>query len=433
MTDNTSAQQTVGAMSAAPAVTQIEGAVQHYEWGGYTFIPNLLGIGNTGKEPFAELWIGAHPGAQSIARIHGEAIPLNRMIATSPAAYLGDSTAGRFEQRLPYLLKVLDAHKMLSIQAHPSKAQAEEGFARENAAGIPLKVANRNYKDDNHKPEVHVALTDFWMLHGFRPLEEIAGVISTTPELGPILGDFGKRLERTGTDAGARKELLRSLYGSIMAMPQSEVDNLLSPLLTRLAKDRPSDKDTADYWALAAAENFPLPDGHRDRGIISIYLLNLVHLTPGQGTFQPGGMLHAYLEGVNVELMANSDNVLRGGLTPKHVDVAELMQTLTFESGPSTIISGDSISAVETVYRTPAAEFELSRIALKGGDGFDSREAHGPDAVIVMEGAATVESAGNAFDLKRGGIFFAPAGIPYSVEASQPVVLYKASVPAKPS
>ncbi|HEY3412535.1 MAG TPA: mannose-6-phosphate isomerase, class I [Armatimonadota bacterium] len=429
MSDNTSRNGVDRKSAAAPAVMEIEGAVQHYDWGGYEFIPRLLGIENTIREPYAELWIGAHPGAPSIARFDGEVIPLNRLIETSPDAYLGDSTAARFEDRLPYLFKVLDAFKMLSIQAHPSKAQAEEGFARENAAGIPLTASNRNYKDDNHKPEVHVALTDFWMLHGFRPLDEIAGLGATTPELAPVLGDFGKRLERAGTGA-ARKDLLRSVYGGIMALPQGEIDRVLNPLLARLAGERPSDKDSADYWALRAADNFPLPDGHRDRGIVSIYLLNLVHLKPGQGTYQPAGMLHAYLEGINVELMANSDNVLRGGLTPKHVDVAELMQTLTFESGPSAVILGDAVAKVKTVYRTPAAEFELSQIALDGGTGFDAGSMHGPDAVIVLEGAVTVESAGQSLDLKRGGIFFARAGFPYRVKASQPAVLFKASVPA---
>lgn len=431
MSDNTPEHGTVSTQADSPAVIEIEGAVQHYEWGGFTFIPSLLGISNTSHEPFAELWIGAHPGAPSTAQIAGEAIPLNRLIETSPDAYLGRDTAARFENRLPYLFKVLDAHKMLSIQAHPNKTQAEEGYARENAAGIPLKAANRNYKDDNHKPEVHVALTDFWMLHGFRPLEEIARVAITTPELASVLGDVGRKLDRAGQDASARKELLRSVYGRIMAMRQPEVDSLLNPLLARLGKEHPSDKAAADYWALRAAESFPLPDGHRDRGIVSVYLLNLVHLKPGQGTYQPAGMLHAYLEGVNVELMANSDNVLRGGLTPKHVDVAELMQTLTFESGPSSVITGNAVSAVEIVYPTPAAEFELSRVAFPGRDVFDSRKAHGPDAVIVMEGAVTVESSGKATELGRGGIFFAPAGIPYRVMASQPAVLFKASVPAE--
>ena len=166
-----------------------------------------------------------------------------------------------------------------------------------------------------------MALTEFWMLHGFRPLEQIADTLEHTPELGSLMAGFRQRLAAAGHDHQARRGLLRELYSNVMTMPQEQVDSLLNGLLSRLQAKPVTDKDSADYWALRAAENFPLPGGHRDRGIFSVYLLNLVHLQPGQGTFQPAGVLHAYLEGVNVELMANSDNVLRGGLTTKHVDV----------------------------------------------------------------------------------------------------------------
>ena len=150
--------------------------------------------------------------------------------------------------------------------------------------------------------------------------------------------DFAARLSAAGHDHEKRRLLLRELYSHAMTMPQEQVDGLLNQLIARLQAKPCSDKDSADYWALRAAENFPLPDGHRDRGIFSVYLLNLVHLQPGEGTFQPAGVLHAYLEGVNVELMANSDNVLRGGLTTKHVDVPELLHILTFEGGIPTLL-----------------------------------------------------------------------------------------------
>lgn len=425
-------QAAISAYAASPSVVPLKGAVQHYDWGGFEFIPSLLGEDNAAGEPFAELWIGAHPGAPASAQLANGPVTLDRLIAAAPDAILGADNAARFEHRLPYLFKVLDAHKMLSIQAHPTKRQAEEGFARENAAGIPLKAPNRNYKDDNHKPEVHVALIDFWMLHGFRPLEEIAQVLEATPELAPLMRDFGKRLERAGDEPSVRKDLLRSLYGHVMVMEQAEVDSVLNPLLARLSQEQPADKDHPDYWALRAAENFPLPDGHRDRGIISIYLLNLVHLKPGEGTYQPAGMLHAYLEGVNVELMANSDNVLRGGLTPKHVDVAELMQTLTFESGPGKVLRGVAASDTVTQYPTPAAEFAVSRIALPAGGSLESGTSHGPDAVIVIEGAADCRSGDGMLGLERGSIFFAPSGVEYVIEASVPSILFKASVPTKP-
>src|SRR5580658_9335281 len=345
-------------------VLTLQGIVQHYDWGGHNFIPRLLGISNPDGKPFAELWIGAHAKAPSLVEVADHQEPLDKLIAEAPGAILGHAANTRFAGRLPYLFKILDVHKMLSIQAHPTLAQAREGFARENAEGIPLEAGRRNYKDDNHKPEIGVALTEFWMLHGFRPLEQIADTVGQTPELGSLLASFPQRLAAAGHDHDARRSLLRELYSNVMTMPQEQVDSVLNSLLSRLRAKPPSDKDSPDYWALRAAENFPLPGGCRDRGIFSIYLLNLVHLQPGQGTFQPAGVLHAYLEGVNVELMANSDNVLRGGLTTKHVDVPELLKILTFEGGTPEVFSGIQLSPEQRVYRTPADEFELSRIAL---------------------------------------------------------------------
>ncbi|MBI4873019.1 MAG: mannose-6-phosphate isomerase, class I [Acidobacteria bacterium] len=338
----------------------LTGSVRHYEWGGYDFIPGLLGIDNRERKPFAELWIAA-PG-------------------------------------LPYLLKVLDARRMLSIQVHPNREQAREGFARENALGIDPKSPRRSYKDDNHKPEVHIALTEFWMLHGFRPAGEIEATLRATPELAE-LAEFAS---------------LRELYTTVMTMPQARVDVLLNSLIERLEKEDPRDKDCPDFWALRAAREFPL-----DRGIFSIYLLNLVHLRPGQGTFQPAGLPHAYLEGTTVELMANSDNVLRGGLTPKHVEVEELLRTVSYESGPCQVLEGG---------RASAGEFELRSIELAAGAVRQAGGAHGPDCFFVLEGAATLRAEGQTLALKRGTSVLVHPGIDYVLEASAgPARLFKAT------
>ena len=400
---------------------RLSGTVQHYDWGGLEFIPALLGVTNAEAKPFAELWMGAHPSAPAMIKDIG--MPLTGFIER---AVVGEDPGQRFAGRLPYLFKVLDARKMLSIQAHPTLVQAKEGFTRENAAGISLTDPTRNYKDDNHKPEVHVALTEFWMLHGFRPLQQIAATIQSIPEFTPLMPDFAERLT-AATDTETRASLLRSLYATVMTMPQDRVDAILDPLLQRLSASPVPDKSNPDFWALRAAESFPLPGGHRDRGIFSIYLLNLVHLQPGEGTYQPAGTLHAYLEGVNVELMANSDNVLRGGLTPKHVDVPELMRIVDFSDGPPAILKGEAISPAETVYRTPASEFELSRIEVSPERNFASGTEHSADILIVLDGAATVESGDEILSLKRGEIVLAPAGLNYTVEGS--ATLYKASVP----
>ncbi len=378
----------------------LRGAVQHYGWGGYDFLPTLLNIDNSARRPFAELWIGSHPKAPATALLAEGERPLNELLA----------------EPLPYLLKVLDARQMLSIQAHPDKAQAEAGFARENAAGIPLSAPERNYKDANHKPEVHVAITGFWMLHGFRTLHDIAAQFLLHPELAAL---------------GAPTDL-RELYTTAMTLPQAQVDAILNPLLARLEWEHPP-KDSPAYWALRAARHFPRPDGSRDRGIFSCFLLNLVRLQPGEGTYQPAGVLHAYLEGVNVELMANSDNVLRGGLTPKHVDVPELLRTLSFEGGTPGILAGEDVSATESVYRTPAEEFELSRIAVGPGTPHTAM-SQGPEAFITLAGQATLLSGAHTVALARGSIAFVQPAHAYRIEAAgAAAVLYKAALPVRPS
>jgi mannose-6-phosphate isomerase len=409
----------------------LHGVVQHYDWGGHNFIPDLLGVENATRRPFAELWIGAHAKAPSLADVGGGQEPLDELISEAPDAILGQAANARFAGRLPYLFKILDVRKMLSIQAHPTLAQARSGFARENAEGIGLEAACRNYKDDNHKPEIGVALTEFWMLHGFRPLEQIAESFSQTPELGALMPGFRQRLVQAGHhDHEARRGLLRELYSTVMTMPQEQVDLLLNALLARLEAEPPANKNSADYWALRAAENFPLPDGHRDRGIFSVYLLNLVHLLPGQGTFQPAGVLHAYLEGVNVELMANSDNVLRGGLTTKHVDVPELLNILTFEGGVPNVFAGELVSSQERIYRTPAEEFELSRIALPRRSRYSGDAPYGPKALLVLDGSGTVTSAGKCLSLGRGSIAFVPCGTQFVMETqAADLVVFEAGLP----
>jgi mannose-6-phosphate isomerase len=319
---------------------------------------------------------------------------------------------------------------MLSIQAHPTKKQAEEGFARENAAGIDLQAPGRDYKDDNDKPEVAVALTEFWMLHGFRPLEQIAEMFRTIPELRAIMPDFPEKLVRTENTVQARRALLQDLYRTVMTTPQEHADLLLNTLITRLAKTDLTDKNDPGFWVARASETLGPVDGHRDRGIFSIYLLNLVHLRPGQGTFQPAGTLHAYLEGVTVELMSNSDNVLRGGLTPKHVDVPGLMRILSFDSGLPVVMNGVHAGASECIYQTSSDEFQLSSINLESGTQYLGNAVNGPETIIVLSGSATLATNGRSTELTRGTITFAPFGMHYLLHASgDRAMLFKASVP----
>ena len=220
-------------------VLTLHGVVQHYDWGGHNFIPDLLGIENATRKPFAELWIGAHAKAPSMVETESGQEPPRPVHRRAPEAILGPAACTHFDCRLPYLFKVLDVHKMLSIQAHPTLVQARQGFARENAEGVPIDAGSRNYKDDNHKPEIGVALTDFWMLHGFRPLEQIAETLDRTVELGPLMPAFSQRLKAAGHDHETRRGLLRELYSNVMTLPQEQVDLLLNELLARLGEKPP--------------------------------------------------------------------------------------------------------------------------------------------------------------------------------------------------
>ncbi len=428
------------AWRAHPGPVRLSGAVRHYDWGGFSFIPGLINAPNPDRRPFAELWIGAHPRLPSTVELSMEggmraAVPLDRLVEAAGEAVLGKTADARFHGALPFLLKVLDARTMLSIQVHPSRAQAEAGFRRENDAGIPLSDPRRTYPDANHKPEVHVALTDFWMLHGFRPLEETANLMKEggaeqtgihAPELSRIMPGFTGRLG-TAKGAAERSALLRDLYGSAMGMPQAEADGILDPLIRRLEKEKPSDKDSPDYWALAAARHFP---GRRDRGIFSLYLLNLLHLKPGRGTFQAAGTLHAYLEGANVELMADSDNVLRGGLTSKPVNVPELLAAVSYTDGKPDILEGTAVSAAVREYRTPAGEFLLSRISLEPAAPVQVPPAPAVTCMIVIEGSAELAWDCGKIRLERGRAAMVPAGTAYRLLArSAGTAVFSAGVP----
>jgi len=331
-----------------PGIYRLKGTVKHYDWGGSTFIPSLLQSENDNKLPFAEYWMGVHAQDNCTIELPDQHRVLLKEFLKEHPEFLGKGVQQRFGH-LPYLFKVLDVHKMLSIQVHPSKAAAEKEFARENAEGIPIDSIRRNYKDDNHKPELMVALGDFWLLHGFKPQEELVYTLLNVVELRELLPVFNQ----SGYEG---------LYKHVMEMPQEEVNRILQPLIDNLAtiyKDQPPDKYDEDYWVAKAAYSFP-HHGKIDRGIFSIYFFNLVHLKKGEGIFQDAGVPHAYLEGQNVEIMASSDNVLRGGLTNKHVDVKELLKHVQCEPTHVRIISGEQISDTEKIKTTSAPDFQPS-------------------------------------------------------------------------
>lgn len=400
-------------------ISKLEGVVQHYAWGGTSFIPELIQHANPDKQPFAELWMGAHPKAPGKVKSGEQLVPLNDLISGAPEKILGPQVTATFEGRLPYLFKVLDVKNMLSIQVHPTKEEAEKGFEKENALGIPLTAKHRNYRDNNHKPEIMVALSDFWLLHGFKPVSHIQQLISKTPEFAPI-----KEAIATGS--------LYMLYKHVMEMPQVEVNEVLAPLIHRLkpgVEEGTYTREHAAYWAVKTVAEDPENEIDFDRGIFSIFFFNLVQLKKGEGIFQDAGIPHAYLEGVNVELMANSDNVLRGGLTPKHIDVPELLKHTRFESVEPQVLSGLPLSRTEKKYKSPVKDFELSMIQLRRGLIHEQSPSHSFDILLLTEGEVELHSDASDISLSQGEIAVVPAHVPYRISGNFPSTLYRATVP----
>ncbi len=411
---------------------KLKGAIQHYDWGGTRFIPSLLSRSNDENKPFAELWIGAHNRGSAYVETDEGQVGLDVLIAQNPEEFLGKNIAQAFGGQFPFLLKVLDAQKMLSIQVHPSMEQARAGFAAEEARKVPIDAPERNYKDRNHKPEVHMALTEFWMLHGFRPAEEIAELLLKNQAFQPLAEALSSHLEKSDFEKNDGSEFLRALYQHVMELPQEKVDAILRPMMSVLTPKyarNELEKKSPEFWAARAASDFPRKSGSFDRGVFSIYFLNLLRLRPGEGTFQPAGTLHAYLEGTNIELMSNSDNVLRGGLTRKHIDVPELLKTISFEGGKPRIITGTEVSMNEAIYETPIKDFQLSRIKLSFSCPFQINENRGPDALIVLDGKARVSVGEKSLNLRKGDVLFIKAGKPYAMHTDISATICRATAP----
>jgi mannose-6-phosphate isomerase len=390
----------------------LKGVVQHYSWGGYDFIPQLLGIENKEQKPYAEYWMGAH--ANHPATIQNEKEnSLKDFIAVNASEVLGKAVGEKFSS-LPYLFKVLDVRQMLSIQVHPSKRAAELNFEEENKKGIPVTAAHRNYKDKNHKPELMVALSDFCLLHGFKTETDLVKILSSKEELHFLKEVF-------------QKSGFQSLYEEVMLMEQERINKVLHPLLQKiipLYQNGNLKKNDEDFWAARAALSFCSNDNY-DRGIFSVYLFNLVHLKKGEGIFQPAGMPHAYLEGQNVEVMANSDNVLRAGLTDKHIDVAELLKHVEFEATVPKILNPAS---AHKFFSSPAEEFELQQYLLKPGEE-QTVATKTAETFLLIEGAIQVSSEKEQMEFQKGKSFFVIAGTHFTVTALDQTSLFRVTVP----
>lgn len=401
---------------ALDKISILKNPVREYAWGSKTAIQDLVGRPELAGKPVAELWMGAHPNAPSSVLINGKWKSLDKVIEADPECILGKHVAGNFDNKLPFLFKVLAADTPLSIQVHPNLEQAREGFARENGLGIPINAPNRNYRDENHKPEILCAITEFHALKGFRKIEEILGLMGELAgsNLSNELGALSREPDSSG---------LRCFFTALMAMDRSRQQRIVSDAV-RFAEDR-AEKDETFDWMVRLNRKYP-----SDIGVFSPVILNLVHLEPEQAIYLHAGELHAYLHGVGVELMANSDNVLRGGLTPKHIDVHELLKIVDFTDEPVRIIRPVMRGTTEVVFVAPAREFRLSMISIEEGTYFASQRERGPEILICIEGEAQVKDlrSGEILHLRKGKSIVVPSAV-YQYQIHGSATFYKATVP----
>ncbi|MDM8557060.1 mannose-6-phosphate isomerase, class I [Desulfococcaceae bacterium HSG7] len=394
----------------------LQNVIQDYAWGSATAIPDLMGKKNTSGTPQAELWMGAHPKASSMVKIGSQLVSLADLIKKHPQEIIGKSTAAQFNNQLPYLLKVLAAAEPLSIQAHPNLEQARQGFERENRLGIPLDDPQRNYRDDNHKPECLCALGPFWALNGFRKIDNMLGLMAKLN-----LTRLTKEIDHI--KANPNSSGLKAFFQALMTMSAKQKLAVLAQATAQAAKL--SDTDPAFQWILRLNQAYP-----QDIGALAPLFLNLVCLKPGEAIFLKSGELHSYLEGIGIELMANSDNVLRGGLTAKHIDVAELLGSLNFEEKELRISIAEKINAFEWFYPTDAEEFRLSKMKVKHSMGAMSVESPGVEIMLCTEGAAVITDSGNNYTLtvnKGASVIVSASATQYRLAGR--ATLYKASVP----
>jgi mannose-6-phosphate isomerase len=387
----------------------LENIVQPYAWGSRHAIAELQGRTAPTETPEAELWMGAHPGGPSF--VPAAKRSLLELTSAEPERVLGRAVRERFGG-FPFLLKVLAADTPLSIQAHPSKSQAEAGFAEEDARGVPVSAPHRNYRDANHKPELLCAVTRFEALCGFRAPEETVALLDAL-----AIGELAAERELIATRGAP--DGIREAFRSLMHRGPDARAALLSAAIAA-CRGRTNDAfANALEWTVKLAELHP-----GDVGAVSALFLNHIVLAPGEAIYLPAGNLHAYLSGVGIEIMASSDNVLRGGLTPKHVDVPELLRVLDFGAGPIAALrptrDGD-----EEVYFTPAPDFRLARREVR--ERATLVTPTGPEILFCAEGDASASSSIESVSLRRGeAVLILGSDPPYRLTGRG--VVYRATV-----
>jgi mannose-6-phosphate isomerase len=418
-------KRSISALPVEPRPYLMRNHIQHYAWGtrnDEAFIPRLLGTSPRPDTPYAELWMGAHPKAPSTVVVAGTAVSLDQWIAAHPLELLGPAVAERFSGRLPFLFKVLSAQEALSIQAHPDKAQAEVLHARDP----------EHYPDDNHKPELAVALDSLTALVGIKSLAGILDVLDRYPELADLVGrEIHHQLKTARNPAYPEQQsLARGVFAALIRRSATCAEELSRSI------DRLAGRLTESAGELREEERLFLDLRQKytgaDVGLLAIFLLNLVHLRAGEGIYTPAGIPHAYLKGNIVECMANSDNVVRVGLTPKFKDAEALIDILDCQPEAVYFLAGDPESA-EVTYQTPFAEFQVSRRRMEPG-AEKSIAGSGPQVVIVTRGDVLIRWGGDresgAEALRQGQSVFVPALLEeFQVKAMRCAELFVAQVP----
>lgn len=382
-------------------IFKLQGTFQHYNWGGASFIPQCLKLAEPENKPYAEYWLGAHRSSPSIVEKNGQNITLDQLLSEQPEL-LGKNSRAQFGDELPFLLKILDVKQPLSIQLHPTKKQAEIGFEQENQLGIPLSAANRTYKDRNHKPEMMIALSDFWLLHGFKTIDEIKRNFNERESLKKL----SEKLDFNG---------IEPLYAYIMQADQAQLEEWILPIIAEKQEAYQQEKlpiSNPDYWLFYTMEAMDIQPEKLDAGLLCFYLFNIVQVKKGEGIYQGAGLPHAYLRGQCIELMAASDNVIRGGLTPKYIDIPALLKTIDYQEVIPQLIAPAETNDQQKRYHYPtpdAKDFALQHLEF---NAFDEEKFCLENAAIllVMNGSLHLEFGNDSLSLEQGEAAFIPAG-----------------------
>ena len=372
---------------------RLEPARQQYAWGSTSAIPELLGVADDGV-PWAEAWYGSHPAGPARGT-GGDA--LSELIDAEPERLLGEDIIWRFGRRLPFLLKLIAPERPLSLQVHPSQAQAAEGYALEEEAGIALDHPARNYKDTNHKPEMVLALTRFQAVAGFRAPRRAVEVLAG---LDSVLARRMRRTLRLNPTRYGIRQVFSDVVSAATRPSPEEIDELVAEISVRFEAGM-SPSLRVDSNVLKMAGTFA-----GDPGIAAALLLNPVTLQPGEALFVPAGSVHAYISGLGVEVMASSDNVLRAGLTPKHIDVPEMLACVDYVAAPPVRPAPEYLSRATRAYYAPVDDFELMVTTVVAADGRLPVPGRGPRILLAVEGAMTLVTQADSQTLAQGEAVF---------------------------